>query len=71
MHEDQVPRLQAFEATHSDVTIQRPDYLQGARLWSAHRDGVVLCAHDELRALLDHLDWLVGVHDDGLPRTHT
>jgi hypothetical protein len=59
VYEDQVPRLHAFEAAHPDITIQRPDYVRGARVWSAHRGRAVLCAYGELRALLDYLDWLL------------
>ncbi|MGH3154954.1 MAG: hypothetical protein ACRDNF_00035 [Streptosporangiaceae bacterium] len=52
-------RLLAFEATHPDITIQRPDYPAGAVMWSAHRDGIVLCAEHELRVLMDRLGWLL------------
>ncbi len=57
---DQVERLWAFEADHPDIEIRKPDYASGARLWSAHRGGLVLCAGPELRVLLDKLDWLLS-----------
>lgn len=55
MSMDQVRWLRAFEQDHLDIEIRPPDYLSGARLWSAHRNGVVLCAEFELSSVFDSL----------------
>jgi hypothetical protein len=60
MHEDQAVRLENFAADHPDITVLKPDYGNGALVWSAHRDGLVLCAEPDLKVLLDRLDWLLS-----------
>lgn len=60
MAEDQVVRLMKFRQDHPDIDIRKPNYASGARLWSAHRDGLCLCCSSELRDFLDHLDWLLA-----------
>jgi hypothetical protein len=57
---DQVVRLKQWEAAHPDVAIQPPDYANGGQFWSARRGADVLCSEYELRALLDHLAWLIA-----------
>jgi hypothetical protein len=57
-YEDQVPRLQAFQAAHPAIRIDNPvDSRSG--FWSAHQDGKVPCAELELYQLLDRLEWLL------------
>ena len=53
---DQVPRLEQYKQDHPDIEIRSPQ--RHSALWSAHRDGVVLCAEYHLEHLLDRLDWL-------------
>lgn len=57
---DQVARLESWKQAHPDVSIQSPDYPNGGQLWVARRGSEVLCSEYELRALLDHLDWLTA-----------
>jgi hypothetical protein len=57
---DQVARLEQWKAQHPDVEIKNPDYRNGGQLWVARRGSEVLCSEYELRALLDHLDWLTA-----------
>ena len=53
---DQVERLRRFETEHPGILIVSPDSLDA--LWSAHRDGRVLCAEYRLGKLLDELETL-------------
>lgn len=48
-----------FRKDHPEIEIRNPDYPAGAVMWSAHRDGVILCAEFELRVLLDRCEWLL------------
>jgi hypothetical protein len=57
---DQVERLRSFQAGHPDIEVRHPDYPRGALLWSAHRDGLVLCCESELKALLDRCEALLA-----------
>lgn len=55
---DQVDRLQQFRIDHPDITVMPPATF--GSLWSAHRDGIVLCTERELSVLLDRLEWMTG-----------
>ncbi len=55
---DQVPRRQAFEREHPDVTITPPDSASPGSYgqWAAWQDGKVVASAYELKDLLDQLE---------------
>jgi hypothetical protein len=55
---DQVPRLQAFEEAHPEITIIRPS--QFSPTWAASRDDELLVARTSLKQFLDALIPLVA-----------
>ena len=54
---DQVPRLQAFEETHPEITIIRP--ANYSSVWVARRDDELLVSRMDLEPFLDVLTVLV------------